>query len=98
MVTVDSIKILLKNKVYSDELIESLIDNAKQFAKTYTGQKYIDEKFDSIITRIVLEDYNKLGAEGIQSQSVAGASESYNDDYSEQIYRQLKRFRKVRFI
>lgn len=99
MVTVDTIKILLHNtNTTENELIETLIDSAKQFVKTYTGCKYIDERFDNVIIKMVLEDYNRLGSEGISSQSIAGTSESYNNDYSDQIYKQLKRFRKVKFV
>lgn len=98
MVTVDTIKTLLHNTTDKNELIETLIDSAKTFVKTYTGCKYIDDKFDNVIIKMVLEDFNRLGSEGISSQSIAGASESYNSDYSDSIYKQLKRFRKVKFI
>lgn len=78
-----------------DELLELLISNAKTFAISFCGYDEYTNKLDTVVLKMVLEDYNRLGSEGIASRSFSGISENYSDDYSVGIYTLLKRFKKV---
>lgn len=81
-----------------DTLLGYLIDNAEAFAVSYCGLSEYTTALDSVVIKMVLEDYNKLGSEGINSKSFSGLSESYTEDYSAAIYTILKRNRRARFI
>lgn len=81
-----------------DNLLNCLIDNAKAFTVSYCGLSAYSTNLDSNTIKMVLEDYNKLGSEGIGNKSFSGLSESYNEDYSPAIYSILKRNRHARFI
>ncbi len=49
----------------------------------------------SIIKDIVVIKVNKLGSEGISSESYSGVSQSYTEDIPKDILRKLKRYRKL---
>lgn len=83
---------------YQNELLEVLIDNAKSFAVSYCRLNEYNSNLDSAVTRMVIEDYNRMGGEGTDNQTFSGMSESYADDYSEQTYKLLNRFRKIKLI
>lgn len=94
----EKIKILLgiaDEDASKDELLNLLISNAKAFAISFCGYDEYTSKLDAVVMKMVLEDYNRMGAEGISSRSFSGVSESYSDDYSTGIYTLLKRFKKV---
>lgn len=81
-----------------DELLTILIDNAKQEIINYCNLKEYDNKLDSTLIKMVLSDYNKLGSEGIASQSYSGVSESFINGYSEDIISILNKHRKLRML
>lgn len=96
---IDKIKILLGiADTTKDSLLNVLLDNAKDFATDYCNLDDYDTKFDSIIMKMVLESYNKLGAEGTSSKNYSGISESYTDDYSPAIYKQLNKHRHLKML
>jgi hypothetical protein len=76
----DKIKLLIGPAANDDELIELLISQAKSFLLLFCGLDSYDSKYDSLIIRMVIEDFNKRGSEGINSRSFSGVSENYNED------------------
>ena len=50
---------------------------------------------DGLLAAMVMEDFNRMGNGGLANQNFSGVSESYNQDYSEQVYRQLRRHRRL---
>lgn len=93
------IKILLGiSNTDKDGLLQVLIDDCMAFTVDYCNLLAYDTKLDSVVSSMVMEKYNKLGAEGINSRSFSGISESYNNDYSEAIYRQLNKNRKLKTL
>jgi hypothetical protein len=47
---------------------------------------------------MVIQDYNRMGAEGLNSESYSGVSFNYQATYSEDIMKQLRRYRKIGVI
>lgn len=90
----DKLKILL-GVTDADDVLNVLIEVCSQDAITYCHLDSINISMQPVIIKMVMEKFNKLGSEGISSHSFSGVSESYTDDYSNDIYEQLKRFRKL---
>ena len=44
---------------------------------------------------MVVYNYNRIGTEGLNSESYSGTSYNYTTDYPEQILKMLKRYRKI---
>lgn len=81
-----------------DALLEELIDNATEFARNFINNDAALENLTGTIISMVIYDYNRMGTEGLTSENYSGVSFGYASGYSDDIMKQLKRYRKVRVI
>ena len=72
--------------------------NARAFILSYCNLKELPTGLEFIVPRMVEEDYNRQGAEGMSGRGVAGVSESYDTDYSPQVYKALNKFKRIRVV
>ena len=77
-----------------DNLIQLLIDRAIDETLQYTRRNDI-YGLESTVENMVIFNYNKLGSEGLNSESYSGISYNYSTDYPESILRVLKKNRKL---
>lgn len=75
-----------------DQLLTLLIAQCQQDIKNYTHNDLSD--MDSVLCQMVVHRYNRLGTEGVSSESFSGVSYGYSD-YPEFIIAQLKSHRKL---
>lgn len=96
----DKIKVLLglSGDTAKDNLIEVLIEQAKEEAVNHCHLPEYIEALNSTVIKMVVQDYNRLGNEGITSQGYSGVSESFVDGYSKDVIAALNKHRKVRFL
>lgn len=80
----------------SQNIISMLITLASDAFEDYTGQSAEDHQ--SIIMRMVIEDWNKVGSEGRPSFSFGTNSESLLTDYSDSLKKQIRRVKKVKVL
>ena len=81
-----------------DALLEELIDNATEFAQNYINNDDALDNLTGTIIAMVIYDYNRMGTEGLTSENYSGMSFGYTAGYSDDIMKQLRRYRKVRVI
>lgn len=99
MTTLARIKLLLGISDSSkDALLEELIDNAEEYVANYCNNADAVNSLSGAIVQMVIQDYNRMGAEGLNSESYSGVSFSYQATYSEDIMKQLRKFRKIGVI
>ena len=77
-----------------DELINLLINNAIEEIQLYTKNENICG-CESLIQDITIYNFNRLGSEGLDSESYSGVRFDYSSDYPESIVRRLKAKRKL---
>lgn len=95
----DNIKLLLGLADDSkDELLEALITYAVEDAVLISRNKNIREENEGIIVRMVIYNYNRLGSEGLTSETYSGVSYSYANNYPEDILYMLKSRGKLRVL
>jgi hypothetical protein len=95
----ERIKLLLNISDESkDALLNELIDNATEFAQNFINNDAALENLTGTIVNMVIYDYNRMGTEGLTSENYSGVSFGYASGYSDDIMKQLKRYRKVRVI
>ena len=95
----ERIKLLLNITDESkDALLNELIDNATEFAQNYINNDAALDNLTGTIVNMVIYDYNRMGTEGLTSENYSGVSFGYASGYSDDIMKQLKRYRKVRVI
>lgn len=95
-----SIKLLLNigsSDTSKDDLLALLIDNATQYAQSYMHREDTDCVGKSIVD-MVIYDYNRIGTEGLNSESFGGVSFNYSSSYPENIMSQLRAHRKIRTV
>ena len=91
----EKIKILLGLTTNDkDSLLKMLITEATDEAILFTHNNNTND-LDSCIMKMVVYNYNRLGTEGVDSESYSGVNFSYSADYPESIMRQLRAKRKV---
>ena len=95
----ERIKLLLNITDESkDALLGELIDKATEFATNFTNNTAAIESLNGCIIDMVIYDYNRMGTEGLTSENYSGVSFGYASGYSDDIMKQLRRYRKVRVI
>jgi hypothetical protein len=78
-----------------DTLLTVLLEQAKDEAIAYTNNNQLA---DNIIIQMAIYKYNRLGTEGLGSESYSGMSFNYINDYPDNIVKQLKRYKKLGVI
>lgn len=95
----DKIKLLLGIVDDSkDELIQTIIGICKDEAIDFCNLDEYSTKLNSAVIEMVIERYNKIGTEGVYSNTSSGIREEYNSDYSTPIINKLKKNRKVKCV
>jgi predicted amidohydrolase YtcJ len=75
----ESIKTVLGIKDHEqDEVLGIIIDNVQNHLKALLGAE-IPASLNFIITEVAAKRYNRLGSEGMQSESVEGHSVTFQD-------------------
>ena len=87
MAQLDTLKTLLQIDDSQDDLLGALIEQCSSEYLSRTHQDVVD---DSIVNTMVIEKYNRLGNEGVQSFNYSGINETYESDYSEAVQKLLR--------
>lgn len=81
-----------------DELLSTLIILCQEEAYIYCNLEEYDSKLDFIVTQMVIERFNRIGSEGLESQNHSGVSSAYTNFYSDKVMKFLNKHRKVRTV
>ena len=81
-----------------DSLLTMLIDDCKSEVLDYCNLVVYDIKFDSTVTKMVVQNYNKSRIQGIASESFSGVSQSYINGYTADVIAILNKNRRMRFL
>lgn len=80
-----------------DNQLTQLLEDAEQAILDYTNRSDILPVMEPLQRELALIYYNRIGLEGISSQSQGGISIQVADDIPKEIKSRLNRYRKVRF-
>lgn len=85
MPILEEVKILLGiTDSLQDKLLEVILRLTEEHYKAYTGQISVDNDLWFVVIEVTVKRYNRLGAEGMSSQSMEGISMSFSlDDFKE---------------
>lgn len=81
-----------------DSLLTVLLDDANHEIMDYCNltDNQTNPYPDMLAAKITIIKFNRLGSQGLDSQSFSGNSESFTDGYSKDILNQLNRYRKIK--
>lgn len=77
-----------------DSLLNLLIADAEDDFLDITHLEEVPSKASGTVLQMAIVKYNRIGAEGLNSQSQSGLSESY-EGYGEDIMRRIKAYRRL---
>lgn len=81
-----------------EALLEELLTGAEENLKLTVKRKTLPPEADTLIIKIAVIDFNRLGSEGQQSQSFSGVSDSWIDGYPDDIKRSIRGLFLGRFV
>ena len=88
MAQIDTLRILLQIADSSqDNLLNVLVDQCEQ---EFLDRTHQDEADENIVNAMVVEKFNRLGNEGVQTKRYSVMSESCESDYSEAVQRLIR--------
>ena len=80
---IDRIKLLLgtTNSDEDEELLEEIIELTKSKILSYIKKEEFPKSLEFVLIELAIQRYNRIGSEGISSETVDGKSISYEDDF-----------------
>lgn len=79
----------------SDDLLNDLIEETQEEIKEYIHRTDIPQSLEGSLIELVIIKCNRLGTEGISSESFSGVSTSYIDGFPKDITKKLRKCRKL---
>ncbi|CAM2361095.1 phage head-tail connector protein [Listeria seeligeri] len=77
-------------------LLDDIIEEACEDTLSETNQTEISSSMESIVIDIAVIKYNRVGTEGLASDSQGGVSNSYLNEYPESLKRKIAKHRKMK--
>ena len=65
----------------NDELIYEITEITKEKILNYINEKELPQELEFILIELAIERFNKIGSEGIASESIDGKNVSYDDSF-----------------
>lgn len=65
----------------NDELIYEITEITKEKILNYINEKELPKELEFILIELAIERFNKIGSEGIASESIDGKNVSYDDSF-----------------
>ena len=65
----------------NDELIYEITELTKSKILNYINEVELPLELEFVLVELAIQRYNRIGSEGIASESVDGKSVSYDDDF-----------------
>ena len=78
--------------------IEALVEMCKQEAVDYCNLDEYTEKLDNAVVQMVIQRYNRLNNEGIDSTGASGISEHFHNGYTTDVLSNLRKHRRLKIV
>lgn len=101
MTIIEKIQAILGPAAYGDrklQTISTLVEMCKEEATTYCNLDEYSDKLDNVVVQMVLERYNRINNEGIDSTNASGIHETFHDGYTASIIKMLQKHRRVKVL
>ena len=65
----------------NDDLVSEIIELTREKILNYINKTELPKELEFVLIELSVQRYNRIGSEGIASESVDGKSVSYEDDF-----------------
>ena len=66
----------------NDELLMEILDITKSKILNYINSSELPKELEFVLIELSVQRFNRIGSEGIASESIDGKSVSYDDDFT----------------
>ena len=87
---------MILNVKDQDELLTEILTLAAEKLTTYLGETSVPTQFEWIVIELATQRYNRIGSEGMLSESVDGGSNTYYEDELSPFYKFLDDYKEVK--
>ena len=91
-------KLALLYPSIDEEVIALVVEQAQSFILDYCNLEEIPDELNFILLDMCKQDINKLKSEGLSSESAGGSSLSYETDYTANVYKCLKKHKRIKTL
>ncbi len=91
-------KLALLYPAIENNVIELVFAQAQSFVLDYCNLDEIPSGLESVLFDMCKQDINKLLSEGFASESAGGSSISYETDYTNTVYKRLKKHKRLKTL
>ena len=99
MTIIEKIQALLGPTAYGNhklQTLSALVEMCKEEAATYCNLDEYSDKLDNVVVQMVLERYNRINNEGIDSTNASGIHETFHDGYTASTIKMLQKHRRMK--
>lgn len=89
MEVIETIKLLLGVDDDKDDILNEIISLTSSKILSYIKEDKVPKTLNWIVIEMSIKRYNRIGSEGMKSESVDGTSVSYEEDELENYYSHL---------
>ena len=82
----------------NSDVIAMVFNHALSFALDYCNLTELPSGLDSVLFDMCKQDINKLLSEGFTNESAGGSSIGYSTDYTEVVYKRLKKHKRIKTL
>ena len=82
----------------TNKVLETLVDMCKDEATQYCNLEIYTERLDNAVVQMVVERFNRLNNEGVESTSASSISEKFINGYSQSTISMLNKNRKIKVV
>lgn len=76
--------------------LEALVEMCQEEATAYCNLDEYTDKLDNAVVQMVLERFNRLNNEGVDSTNASGINESFHDGYTASTTKMLQKHRRMK--
>lgn len=92
----ENIKLLYPS--VDNSVIALVLQQVQSFVLDYCNLEEIPSTLNPVLLDMCKQDLNKMLSEGISSQSAGGSTISYVQDYTPNIYKRLKKHKRIKTV
>lgn len=76
--------------------LSALVEICKDEATQYCNLDEYTEKLDNAVVQMVLQRFNRMNNEGVDSTNASGINESFHDGYTKEVMNMLQKNRRIK--
>lgn len=84
------------NEAHRLATLTALVEMCQEEARDYCNLSEYSAKLDNAVVQMVLQRFNRMNNEGVDSTNASGIHESFHDGYTKEVMSMLQKHRRIK--